>query len=90
MAVDVSALISSTFTSVWLGDDRHDVEGFIVNFGTDPAYNVKIDQTWNLGAGVYVYKTINIGTLFGHEIKEIDITYYFEGTGTYSYEITWT
>lgn len=90
VAVDVSALISVTFTSIWLGDDRHDVEGFIVNFGTDTAYNVEIDLTWDLGAGKYVYKTISIGTMFGHGIEEIDVTYYFEGTGTYSYEITWT
>jgi len=90
VAVDVSALISVTFTDIWLGDDTHDVEGFIVNFGTGPAYDVKIDLTWNLGGGIYVYKTINVGTLSGHEIDEIDVTYYFEGTGTVSYEITWT
>jgi len=90
VAVDVSALITVTFTSVWLGDDRHDVEGFIVNFGTETAYDVEIDMTWDLGEGIFVYKTKYIGILGGHEIEEIDETYFFEGTGTYSYEITWT
>jgi len=90
VAVDVSTLITVTFTSVWLGDDRHDVDGFIVNFGTETAYDVEIDMTWDLGEGIFVYKTIYIGILWGHGIEEIDETYFFEGTGTISYEITWT
>lgn len=87
--VDVEALIIVTFTSVWLGDDRHDVEGFIINFGTETAYNVKIDLTWDLGEGKFVYKTINVGNVWGHYIGSISETYYFEEQGTYSYEITW-
>ena len=90
VAVDVTALLTITYTSVWLGDDRHDVEGFAVNFGTTPAYNVKLDLTWDLGAGKFVYKTITIGTMQGHEIWDIDVTYYFEGTGPITYTITWT
>lgn len=89
VAVDVSALVSVAFTSIWLGDDRHDVSGLIVNFGTETAYDVKIELTWDLGGGKYVYKTINIGSMVGHAIKSISATYYFEGQGTYSYEITW-
>ena len=88
-AADVSALITVTFTSILLGDDRHEVEGFIVNFGTESAYNVGVKLTWNLGGGQYVYKTISIGTMWGHDIGEIDVTYYFEGAGTWSYVIEW-
>jgi len=90
VAVDVKALITVTFTDVWLGDDKHEVEGFVVNFGTGVAFDVQIDLTWDLGEGKFVYKTIYMGTMLGHKIQEIDITYYFEGTGTYSHEITWT
>jgi len=89
MAADVSALLTITFTSVSPGDDRHDVEGIIINFGTETAYNVTIDLTWDLGGGMYVYKTINVGNPWGHYIGEIGATYYFEGQGTVSYEITW-
>lgn len=90
VAADVSALIEVAFSSVWLGDDKHEVSGFIINFGRDAAYDVKIDFTWNLGGGQYVYKTIHTGTMYGHVIREVSATYYFEGQGSYSYEITWT
>lgn len=90
VAVDISALITSTFTSVWLGDDEHEVEGFVVNFGTGVAFDVQVDLTWDLGEGKFVYKTIYVGMMLGHEIEEIKETYYFEEKGTYWYEITWT
>jgi hypothetical protein len=90
VTASVNALIADTFTSVWLGEDKHDVEGIIINFGTEPAYNVKIDQTWDLGEGKFVYKTIYVGTTWGHYIGNIKETYRFEGQGTYSYVITWT
>lgn len=86
---DVSALIDVAFTSIWLGDDRHDVTGFVVNFGTEAAFNVNIKLTWYLGDGQYVYKTITIGIMLGHKIEDIDETYYFEDQGTWWYEITW-
>lgn len=89
VAVDVSALVSVAFNNVSLGDDEHVVSGFIVNFGTEIAWNVKIELTWNLGGGKYVYKTINTGSMVGHAIMSFGATYYFEGQGTYSYEITW-
>lgn len=28
-----------------------------------------------------------VACMLGHEIEEIDVTYYFEGAGIYSYEI---
>lgn len=87
---DVKALITVTFTSIWWGEDRHDVEGIIINFGTEMAYDVKIEFTWNLGEGKYVFKTIEVGNVWSHYIGEISETYYFEEQGTYSYEITWT
>ena len=86
---DISALIHVAFTSILFGDDRHDVTGFLANFGTETATNVKIKMTWSLGGGRYVYKTITIGTMYGHEIEDLDQTYYFEGAGSWWYEITW-
>lgn len=86
---DIRILITVTYTSVWLGEDRHDVEGFVINFGTETAYNVKIKLTWDLGEGMYVYKTIDIGNPWGHYVGPFKATYYFEGQGTFSYEITW-
>jgi len=90
VAADVKALIVVTYTYSYWGEDRHDVEGIIINFGTETAYNVKIKITWDLGGGKFVYKTIDVGTAWGHYIGNIKETIYFEGQGTYSYEITWT
>jgi len=86
---DVKALITETFVSVWLAPDRHHIEGFIINFGTETAYNVKIELTWDLGGGMYVFQTIDAGNLWSHYVGNIGATYYFEGQGTFSYEITW-
>ena len=90
VGVDVTALLTFTYTDIWLGDDQQDVQGFIINFGTASAYTVEINITYNMGEGAYVYKTITVGTLQGHEIREINVTYNFEGQGTATYTITWT
>lgn len=90
IAVDVTCVLKSTFQSIWLGKDKHSVHGYILNWGTNNAYNVQIKLTWNQGSGKYVYKTISIGTMLGHQINEISITYRFEGSGSFSYEVQWT
>jgi len=89
VTADAKALIIDTYTWIPVTDDKHRVEGFIINFGTENAYNVNVKFTWYLGDGKYVYKTIFIGTLFSHDIEKIDVTYWFEGSGTYYYDITW-
>ena len=89
LPADLKVLITETFVPVWPGDDRHDIEGFMINFGTETAYNVKIEMTWDLGGGMYVFKTIEAGNVWSHYVGNIGATYYFEGQGTFSYEITW-
>ena len=86
---DVEALITETFVSVWPGTDRHQIEGFIINFGTETAYNAKIELTWDSGGGMFVFQTIEVGNVWGHYVGNIGETYYFEGQGAFSYEITW-
>jgi len=86
---DVKALITETFVPVWPGADRHQIEGFLINFGTETAYNVTIEMTWDLGGGIYILQTIESGNVWGHYVGNVGATYYFEGQGTFSYEITW-
>lgn len=90
VAVDVTAALAWKWTRVWLGDDKQEVDGYAINFGTTSAYNVKIELTWDLGEGKYVYKTIYLGTMPGHGIRGISETYYFEGQPvSVAHEITW-
>jgi len=86
----VSALVKDSFTDVWFGTDTHHVTGFAVNFGTMGANNVKVLLTWNLGGGQYVYKTVDLYYMAGHEIEDIDQTYLFDGQGSLSWTVTWT
>jgi len=91
VAVDVTAVVTWTWTDVWFGEDKQEVEGYAINFGTSSAYNVKIEITWNLGEGKYVYKTVYLGTMNGHEIRHISETYYFDGRPVeVTKTITWT
>lgn len=89
---DVIASLTSTYTDVWLGTDYHDVEGLMINFGTEPAYNVIITITWHtIGGGEHTEPPDSIGTLSGHQIYEYSKTFYFEGGYDYiTWEITWS
>jgi len=84
---DVTASLTSTYTNVLLGTDYHDVEGILINFGSDPAYSVYITITWHTTAGSYHTEPADfIGPLTGHEIHQYSKRYYFEGGYDY---ITW-
>jgi len=85
----VSAGLIDHFASNWLGTDHHTVQGYVINFGSTNANNVKISMTWSMGAGSYVYKTYNCYILTGHQISYIDVTYDFESQGVLSYTVTW-
>ena len=89
---DVTASLTSTYTDVWLGTDYHDVEGLLINFGSDPAYSVTITITWHItGGGEHTEPADLIGTLSGHRIYEYSKRYYFEGGYDYiTWEITWS
>jgi len=90
VAVYVSAGITDHFSNVWLFTDHHNVQGYVINFGSTSASNVQIKMTWNLGGGTYVYKTYFAGTMQGHQIADIDVTYDFEGQGIFSYTVEWS
>ena len=89
---DVTASLSSTYTNVLLGTDYHDVKGYLINFGSAPAYSVTITITWHLtGGGQFTGPADSIGTLSGHQIYEYSKRYYFEGGFDYiTLEITWS
>ena len=88
----VSASLTSRYTDVWLGTDYHDVEGLMINFGSDPAYSVTITITWHeTGGGYHTEPPHSIGVFSGHEIYEYSRRYYFEGSYDYiTWEITWS
>ena len=89
---DVTASLASTYTDVIFGTDYHDVEGLVMNFGSDPAYSVTITITWHITAGgEHTEPAVSVGTLSGHEIYEVSERFYFEGGYDYmTWEITWT
>jgi len=89
---DVTASLTSHYTDVWLGTDYHDVEGLLINFGSDSAYSVTITITWHLTAGgEHTEPADMIGTLSGHKIYEYSKRYYFEGGYDYiTWEINWS
>jgi len=88
---DVTASLTATYTDIWGGTDYHDVKGYLINFGSSPAYNVKITITWHIiGGGEHTEPVDLIGTLNGHQIYEYSKRYYFEGSYDYiTWEITW-
>ena len=89
VTADIKGLITDTYSDNFWTTDTHIVDGFVINFGTEPAYNVVVKITWNLGSGQYVYKYISLGTMWAHHVREIYQSYRFNGKGTVSYAITW-
>ena len=90
VAVYVSAGLVDYYSWIWLGADHHNVQGYIINFGSTTANNVQIKMTWNLGGGAYVYKTYYAGAMVGHQIAKLDVTYDFDNQGSFSYTVDWT
>jgi hypothetical protein len=89
-AIYVSAGVDDHFTSVWLMPDHHNVQGYMVNFGSSTANDVQLKMTWNLGNGQFVYHTLYTGNMVGHQIMPVDVTYDFEGQGAFSYTVWWS
>ena len=89
---DVTASLTSTYTDVWLGTDTHDVEGLMINFGTETAYSVSITITWHtIGGGEHTEPADSLGNLYGHEIYPYSKRYFIEGSFDYiTLEITWS
>ena len=89
---DVTASLTSTYTNNIFGIDYHDVEGLIINFGSDPAYSVTITITWHIsGGGTHEEPTDYLGAFSGHKIYDYSKRYNFEGNYDYiTWEITWT
>lgn len=88
-AADMRAMLTDYFSSSFWGTDKHRVEGYILNFGEETAYNVQIHLTWDMGGGSYVFKTIAVGNPWGHYIGRVAQDFYFGGQGTLSYYVTW-
>jgi len=89
---DVTASLTSTYHNVLLGTDYHDVEGLLINFGSDPAYSVTITITWHITAGgEHTEPAHSLGTFSGHRIYAYSKRFYFEGSFDYmTWEITWS
>lgn len=88
-AASISATLTSTYHDVWFGIDYRSVRGYLINFGSDWAFNVKVKLTWWYSGGSYS-TTQDLGTISGHEIYAFAFDYYWEGSaGALSYEITW-
>ena len=86
----VSGMLTSEYHDVWFGTDYRVVTGLLVNFGSEPAYNVQVELTWSYSGGDYSI-TQNLGTLQGHQIYRYDFTYYWEGSaGWLTWTINWT
>lgn len=87
----VSALLTSSYTDIWLGTDYHNVEGLMINFGSDPAYDVTITITWHTSSGEFTGDPHFLGTFNGYEIYEYSKRYDIEGNFDYiTWEITWS
>ena len=89
---DVTASLTNTYTNNLLGTDYQDVEGLIINFGSDSAYSVTITITWHkTGGGYHTEPADSLGTFSGHHIYRYSKRYYIEGAYDYiTWKITWT
>ena len=88
VAVDITAFITQNWND---GLNIHEIEGWIVNWGTDTAYDIKLTITWWYGSEKEHSELIYIETLEGHKFEYISETYYFEGQGhPFYYDVTWT
>jgi hypothetical protein len=67
-------------------------DGFMVNFGSNPAYNVRITFTFTIYGGQYV-RTYDYGAMWGHRVASLWIQFSFDlqfSSYSYVWQITWT
>jgi hypothetical protein len=88
--------LSDAYISASLQDKRltsswgHSVQGVIINFGNETADNIIITVKWFKDDASFHQEIIEIPTLDGRAIKEIDFDYGFEGQADdLQYTITW-
>lgn len=88
----ITASLTSSYTNVLIGTDYHDVEGLVINFGSNPAYGVTITITWHItGGGEHTEPADSIGTLSEYQIYRYSKRFYFEGSYDYiTLEIAWS
>ena len=89
---DVHGQLVNIFTDLGTGADRQEVKGICINFGTEIAYNTRINITWILDGIDYVYETIELGDIPGRSIRSIETAFWFECSGrsiTFTYVINW-
>lgn len=81
MPADVKALLTIK-REILSGTDAQHIEGFVVNFGTNASYSVGIYLSLRNSAGQYFSETVQMGTMYGHDIVAVSKTYYLEGECT--------
>ena len=70
---------------------RHTVVGVVINFGLQPASNVRVTFRWALKAGGFHEEIINYSSIAGRGIEQIYKEYTFTGeTVSLSYTVTWS
>jgi len=70
-----------------------EIDGYLVNFGTDRASSVAVDITIILYDGTHKYKTIDIGSMNGHDIERVYARYYLgyaDNIEDLTWRVTWT
>lgn len=71
-------------------NDNHSVQGMVINFGNETADNIVITLKWFKDGASFHQEIIEIPSLAGRAIKEIDFDYAFEGQADdLQYTITW-
>ena len=83
----------SDVSSMWVSPNTYvTLRGFMVNFGSYPAYNVRITFNFTIYGGQYI-RTYDYGFMWGHEIVDLWIQFSFNlqfSSYSYSWDITWT
>ncbi|UCH37343.1 MAG: hypothetical protein JSV76_06620 [Candidatus Bathyarchaeota archaeon] len=87
---DLNGEISVTYLENTSGIDAHIVEGFLINYGTETALNVRIDLIWTLSGTDVETRTIYVGTMTGRSVVTLNSTFFFEDDGPNQYQVSWT
>jgi hypothetical protein len=81
-----ASLQDPQLTSSW----GHKVQGMVINFGNETANNIVITMKWFKDDASFHQEIIEIPTLAGRAIKEIDFNYSFGGQADdLQYSVTW-
>jgi hypothetical protein len=88
--------INQAYVTASLRDPRltsyylHSVQGVVINFGNETANNIVITVKWFKDGASFHQEIIEIPSLAGRGIKEIDFNYSFEGQADdFQYTATW-